>query len=312
MSTGKVFDLPNYAGELFTADAVNTPILSMLGGLTGGGMQTFNFEFPVSSEYDLPTETQPEISEDDSLTAPDATNIEREQVTNVTQIFHQTVDLSYEKLSNYNRLSGINTAGASNNVDDEMAWQIDKNLQIIARNIEHTILKGVFNEATSSDEVNKTRGIFEAAALPGGTVVDAASAELDKDLIQELFREMHDNGALYLNPVILVSGLNKQKITDIYGYAPESRNVGGLDLQQLETDFGNISIAPAHRFMPNDKLAVVEMDLLQPVFQPHPEKGNFFFEELSKDGAAEKGQIYGKFGLDHGPAFAHGLIEDLG
>ena len=39
-TTGTVWNLPNYAGELFTADAVNTPILSAIGGLTEGGMQT--------------------------------------------------------------------------------------------------------------------------------------------------------------------------------------------------------------------------------------------------------------------------------
>ena len=33
-TTGTVWNLPNYAGELFTADAVNTPILSAIGGLT--------------------------------------------------------------------------------------------------------------------------------------------------------------------------------------------------------------------------------------------------------------------------------------
>ena len=35
--TGTVWNLPNYAGDLFTADSTNTPILSAIGGLTGGG-----------------------------------------------------------------------------------------------------------------------------------------------------------------------------------------------------------------------------------------------------------------------------------
>ena len=32
--TGTTWNLPNYAGDLFTADAVNTPIFSAIGGMT--------------------------------------------------------------------------------------------------------------------------------------------------------------------------------------------------------------------------------------------------------------------------------------
>ena len=46
--TGTTWNLPNYAGDLFTADAVNTPIFSAIGGMTGG-VQTDNFEFPTDS-----------------------------------------------------------------------------------------------------------------------------------------------------------------------------------------------------------------------------------------------------------------------
>ena len=47
--TGTTWNLPNYAGDLFTADPTNAPILSMIGGLTGG-VQTENFEFPTDSQ----------------------------------------------------------------------------------------------------------------------------------------------------------------------------------------------------------------------------------------------------------------------
>jgi hypothetical protein len=71
---GTIWNLPNYWGELFTADLVNTPFLSMIGGLSGGGMQTDNFEFATSSEYDFPAAAQPAITETASLTAPTSTS----------------------------------------------------------------------------------------------------------------------------------------------------------------------------------------------------------------------------------------------
>ena len=134
---GTLWNLPNYAGELFTADPVNTPFLTAIGGLTGG-MQTDNFEFPTDSQYSLPTAKQP------AITAPAATGIVRSQNTNVTQIFQEKVSISYVKLSNAKRMSGLNTAGQQNNVPDEKSWQIARALEKIARHVEYTFLNGVY------------------------------------------------------------------------------------------------------------------------------------------------------------------------
>ena len=84
---GTTWNLPNYAGELFTADPTQTPLLSMIGGLTGG-KQTDNFEFPTAVLFDYPEATQPDISESASATAPTASAIARTQESNVVQI-HQ-------------------------------------------------------------------------------------------------------------------------------------------------------------------------------------------------------------------------------
>lgn len=54
---GTTWNLPNYAGELFTADPSQTPFLSMIGGLTGG-KQTNNYEFPIVVLYDFPEVAQ--------------------------------------------------------------------------------------------------------------------------------------------------------------------------------------------------------------------------------------------------------------
>ena len=308
---GTIWNLPNYDGELFTADMVNTPFLNMIGGMSNGGLQTPDFEFATSSEFDFPAEAQPAITETGSLTAPTATEAVREQVKNVTQIYQQTVNMSYEKLANRGRLSGINTQGNTNNVADSNAFQIQYNLQIIARNIEETILNGTFQVSTSAAVANKSRGMIATCSLSGGTAIAAGGASLSKAIFQNLFRTMFGNGAIFMTPVIWVNGFLKQAISDIYGFAPEDRNVGGVNIQQIETDFGLIGVAPAHRFMDTDKLLLADMSVVNPVFQPVPPFGNFFVEELGKAGASLNSQIFGKFGLDHGPAFAHGKITGL-
>lgn len=308
--TGTVWNLPNYAGDLFTADSTNTPILSAIGGLTGG-VQTENFEFSTDSQYSLPEAKQPEITETASLTAPTAEEIVRTQNTNVTQIFHEKVSTSYVRESNRGRMSGLNTAGQQSNVQTtEKDWQIARKLEKIARDVEYTIINGVYQKADSAATANKTRGLLALCGGDGGTKVDGKNAALTKALMQQLFKAMYDAGAVFSNMVLYVGSTQKQIITDIYSYAPEDRNVGGTNIKQIETDFGNIGIA-LDRFMPQTAVLAAEMSVLAPVFQPVPGKGNFFYEELAKTGASEEGQIFGQFGLDHGPAFMHGAITGL-
>ena len=224
------------------------------------------------------------------------------------QIFQEKVSITYVKLSNGGRMSGLNTAGQQNNVPDERAWQIARTLEKIARDVEYTFLNGVYSKATSVSTVNKTRGMLELCSE--GTTIAAGSKKLTKENLQTLFKKMYDAGAIFSNMVLWVNSTQKQLITDIYSYAPTDRNLGGTNIKQLETDFGNIGIS-LNRFMPQDTVLAAEMSAIAPVFQPVPGKGNFFYEELAKTGAAEEGQIFGQIGLDHGPAFLHGTITGL-
>jgi hypothetical protein len=306
-ATGTIWGLPNYAGNLFTADMINTPFLSMIGGLTGG-KQTDNFQFPTSSEYVHEALAQENITEDESIAGVTAVNYVRDQSTNVTQIFQAEVILSYVKMANAGRMSGLNTVGQKNNVITELDWQIAKTLEGIARRIEWHFLQGTYALAANAAQSNQTRGMIEACSV---NTVAAAGATLTKALMDELLLEMFTNGAIFKNSVIFCGGFQKQLLSDIYGYAPEDRNVGGVNIKQIETDFGSIGVAPAHRMQPAAILGVYDMSAIAPVFQPVPGKGNFFYEELARTGAAVSGQIFGQIGLDYGPKFYHGTLTGL-
>ena len=308
-ATGTIWGLPNYTGALYTSDMINTPFLSMIGGLNGG-RQTTNFEFPTTSEYNHETLQQETITENESIAGVTAINRVREQKKNVVQIFQEKIILSYVKMSNYGRLDGINTAGGANPVTNEKDWQIAKALEEIARKVEWHFLQGTYAISTTSDTPNQTRGMIAAAALANNTV-NASAVDLSKDLMDEILLTMFENGAMFKNPVIFCGGFQKQKLSAIYGYAPEDRNVGGVNIKQIETDYGNIGVANPHRMMPSSTLLIADVAMCAPVFQPVPGKGNLFYEELSKTGAAESGQIFGQIGLDYGPAWCHGTITNL-
>lgn len=309
---GTTWNLPNYAGELFTADPTQTPLLSMIGGLTGG-KQTDNFEFPTAVLFDYPDAAQPEISESASATAPAASAIARSQESNVVQIHQEVIDLTYAKLSNGGRMSGINTAGQSANPADEKAWQIQQKLIKIARDVEFSFLRGSYQKSTAANVANKTRGMLELAATVN--TVDGAGAAITTDMIKALMLEMADNGAYFNNMILFAGAKQKQAITSLYekqlGYNQgAARNVGGMNVTEIETDFCKLGIV-WDRFMPDDSILIADVAYIAPVFQAVPGKGVLFEEELAKVGASDRIQIYGQIGLAHGPAFLHGSITGL-
>lgn len=309
---GTTWNLPNYAGELFTADPTQTPLLSMIGGLTGG-KQTDNFEFPTAVLFDYPEAAQPEISENASATAPAASAIARSQESNVVQIHQEVIDLTYAKLSNGGRMSGINTAGQVANPADEKAWQIQQKLIKIARDVEYSFINGTFQKATSATVANKTRGMLELAAT--ASTVDASSSALTVDMIKALMLQMADNGAYFNNMILFAGAKQKQAITSLYekqlGYNQgAARNVGGMNVTEIETDFCKLGIV-WDRFIPDDSILIADVAHIAPVFQAVPGKGVLFEEELAKVGASDRIQIYGQIGLAHGPAFLHGSITGL-
>lgn len=304
-----IFALPNFAGELFTSDAVNTPLLSMSGGMTGGKF-TENWEFPVSSDYNLAAAAQPAITETASITAPAATNVVRTQQTNVCQIHQYAIQLTYHKMGNRGRLSGLNTEGAKNNAQDEYNFQVARKLEEAARDIELSFIQGTYALAANAGQVNTTRGLVEVCQIAGGTNVNAAGAQLDLALANNLFLTMYNNGAPFSNTILYVGGALKQRLSAIYGYAPTDRVVGGVNIKQLETDFGNIGIVVS-RFAPANTVLAIEMSQISPVFLEIPGKGHFFVEPLSKTGAAESWQLYGEVGLDYGAWYSHGRLFNV-
>ncbi len=305
VAAGTVWNLPNYIGEIFTASPLETPILSMCGGL-GGLQQTNNFEFPVDQLFAHEAASQPAITETASLTKKTAISYVRSQDSNVCQTHQETVSLSYDKLANAGRLSGLSTSGEVVKPVNEIDWQVMVVLQKIARDVEFSFIQGVYQKATSESVANKTRGLNAAA----GTTLDANGVQLSKKLINQILAAAYANGARFPNSIFCVNAFQKQVLSDIYAYAPMDRNIGGVNLKQIETDFGPVGIV-LDPFQSTSVLGIYDMTFVKAVTQPIPGKGNMFLEPLGKGGASEDSQIFGKIGLNHGPAFRHATITNL-
>ncbi|MBO7614796.1 MAG: DUF5309 family protein [Bacilli bacterium] len=312
MATGTVqsFLVPNYSGLLYNKANTNTPFLNSISGKV---KYTNSVEFVCGQYYTSEEGAIPEISETASLTAPDATYVTRTQMSNVTQIFHETIGISYAKQSNMATLSGVNIAGQVANPQNELDFQTSQKMDKIKRSIEKTFIQGTYNKAAADNQVNKTRGILAAIT----TNVEAASgAALDLWLVNEVVKDIKDAGGDISNLILLVNSVN---LLQLHGNAVEmGMPVGkeymsayGIQVRDLILPIGTTVRVGLGEFLPDGTALVYNPAVCSPVEQPVPSKGNFFREELARTGAGATYQIFGQIGLDHGPEWYHGKITGL-
>lgn len=303
------FGVPNYSGMLFNKGNTKTPFSTMIGARR---KYTNHVEFVTGQEFQTAQGSQPAISESASLTAPDATVVTRSQKTNVTQIFQESIGVSYAKQSNMGTLSGLNVAGQQANPLDEDAFQAAAKMAKIAQDIEYTFINGVFNKATSDTEVNKSRGLLNAIT---SNVIEADGKPLSFLLLCELMKLIEDsNGSLDGLVLGLDSTSRMQLNADaaINGLtiAESRRDINGIAVDTVLTPLGTVGLK-ALKYLPAGTVTIFDPTVMAPVEQMVPGKGNFFLEELAKTGAGTKKQIFGQIGLDHGPEWYAGKITGL-
>lgn len=303
------FGVLNYSGMLFNKGNTRTPLSAIIGGRT---KTTDHVEFVCGQAYQTTGGAQPAISETASLTAPDATVVTRTQMTNVTQIFQESVGISYGKMSNMGTLSGANIANQTANPLNELDFQVAAKMAKVNADIEYTFINGVYNKATTDATINKTRGLVTAITT---NVKAMASAPLGYWAVVDLLKSIDDGNAptqdlcLWLNAVNLLQ-LNADAVANGLTIVPGDREVNGIRLDRLVTPFGDVFIHKGE-YVPAGTGLLLNLDVIAPVIQPVPGKGNFFLEPLAKTGAGEKFQLFGQIGIDHGPEWYHGKFTGL-
>ena len=261
----------------------------------------------MNQQYDLGDPAQPAISETASLTSPEPEVVTRQQAYNVCQIFQKSVHVSYAHMANMGTMAGLNIAGQQPNPLDEFDFQIQQTMVKMARDANYTFLRGEYAEAANDNQAYKTRGILNAVTTNAKTYTT-----LNKAKIKEMLKSVFDSGATVNGGIILLNSTMKVALTELYedqtGFiVPSSRTIGGVAIQELVTDFGNVFIS-MDAMMPNDTLLFYNPSVLYAVEMNVPEKGNFFYEEKAKTGAGTKGEIFGLLGLDYGPEWFHAKL----
>lgn len=304
------FGVLNYSGMLFNKGNVRTPLSAIIGGRV---KQTDHVEFVTGQEYTAGGDgSQPEISEAASLEAPDATVVTREQKTNVTQIFQESVGISYGKISNMGTLSGVNIANQQANPINELDFQVAAKMQKVNRDIEYTFINGVYNKAASDSQVNKTRGLVSAIT---SNVVAMDGKPLGYWDVAEALNLVYVANApvaglvLWCDTVTMMQ-INADASQNGLTIVPAALTVNGIALDKLITPLGEVYLRLGE-CLPAGTALLLDLPVISPVIQPVPGKGNFFLEELAKVGAGSKYQLFGQIGLDHGPEWYHAKFTGL-
>ncbi len=317
---GTTYNLPNYVGELFAASPEDTPLLSAIGGLTGGrstsGAKMFEWQ-----GYDL-RDADEGRQRLEGAAAPTGDARTRYSESNVVEIHQEAVELSYTRQATQGQRtvdSGVTqvTVGSTVLPADELAWQLDQQFKQIARDIEKTFIVGEYQNPSSNAQPRKTRGLLQATTTNVSAVQVAAGqplvSGLTEDAVLDLMQDVWESGGIQESETrtAIVGADFKRALTKIFikdkGYKESSRNVGGVNLQTFETDFGLVNIM-LNRYAPAGVLTIASLEELAPRFLEIPGKGHFFAEPLAKTGASDKVQIYGEVGLEYGNQRKHGKL----
>lgn len=323
------FNLPNFVGELFKLSPLETPLLSLLGGLTGGQQTNsvkFTWQDTLHRAPALTHASRGRIEGDDATFSVQS----RSERVNVVEIFQYGVELTYTKQAATGLLgtAGLDAAPpavtaqsilGTQPVQNEMAWQLQIKVEQAALDCEISFLTGTLAYPTDGT-ARQTQGIIGAistialdadvAATFGVTAPNPVTGDI---MVEKLAQALFDNGAPGRNQVIMLGSAAKLLVSNAYKTAnaqPRSYNVFGINVTEIETNFGRYPLV-LNRHMPATTVLALDLDVMAPVFMPIPGKGHFFLEPLAKSGSYDRQQLYGEIGLRYGPEGWHGKVVDF-
>jgi hypothetical protein len=310
---GTSYNLPNYHGDLFVVSPTDTPFLSAIGGLAGAKKTR-------ATEFEWQTTDRRSSSANnvalEGANAPTAAERTRGNVSNLVEIHHSAIDVSYTAQAARAQMAGVNIGVDDNPVQDELAFQTQAELESMAVDVENSFLTGVYQKPVDNTTARKTRGVLTAITTNvnanGGT-----ARPLTKAIVDSTLQTAYQNGARLPQDktVFMVGPAQKVALSNLYS-TPNlnqptfTRNIGGVAIDTLVTDFGVFGIM-INRWMPAGKIGIVDLSVCQPVFLEIPGKGLLFVEPLGKVGSSTRYQLYGEIGLEYGPERYHARIDDL-
>lgn len=192
---------------------------------------------------------------------------------------------------------------------------------------EYLAREGVYSVPSGASGTWQQRGYRYAPGITNvaaqGAVAGAGTlgtyGTLTIDILNNTFQTLWSNKVNGDNRLTLVTNaIGKRQVSEIYrsqfqaGYNQANRNVAGINILSIESDFGNIDILMT-RTIPTDTIYVLNMDVMAMVGHPVKDGQYIFEEDVKNPGVAGFGKaIYSEMGVDHGPGSCHARIYGIG
>lgn len=217
-------------------------------------------------------------------------------VSNITQIFDDTVDVS-----------GTAEAVQQYGIDDLYESEKQKKQLELALQLEKAIVSGVeFNDGNGTRMMRGIRSFIQS------NVIDAAGADLTLDMINDLAQNIYTvggfkDGGKY---AILVGAHQKRVITNLLNeklIIQRTDEVRGNTVKTIVTDFGEFDIMLGIN-MNSDELMISDLNRMR--ILPLRNRG-FGHTYLGKKGDSTQGQVLGEYTLEFRQEKAHGRIKGL-
>lgn len=302
---------------------LDAPALDMVGAL--GREMTFSNTEVNWSEYTIEAGSQPDEAEGGT---PNPQFNTKTRYSNVAQIFARSTELTFSQLGN----QMLSISGSATEVGqfasgqllptDEFQHQLDICMKQIRRDMDYTLLRGVYVRPTDASADNRrTRGIISfvqtfAAAnfLDNGATGPRA---LTKALVEEaeLARRAGGGGpgVIVAHPV-QVTALNdlfKTLSDDTASWIPRDRFAGGRNLRYVITPWGDpLPILP-NRNMPNDQILIADFSAISSWIHPVPGLGGLFVWQIPRGTRTAAAEVYCEMGFKYESPFFHAVIADL-
>lgn len=298
---------PNYLGQVFKIGEDRTPFLTMIGGLQGANPVN-SWNYALNSNYELNTASQSTQSEDDAIAGATATTYARAQDENSCELKLYKMSVSYANESDYSTLAGVPAWAGPNFNTDKLTEQVTAHTEQLALDMDFALINGVYVKKTASSVVSKTRGILTACTT---NKIDASGGALTKTNFNAIIKTMADNNAKLNNGkiVIHVNSSKKQELTALFGLQERSNSVGGVNVEVIATDFGNLNVV-YNPTIPQDSVLIADMSVCSLRILPVMGQA-VILEQLGKVGASTDYQLYCQYGMDYGIESRHGLLTNL-
>lgn len=311
-ATAQSYNDINVLGQVMqVGEGRRTPFFQAAGGL-GGVRRVPAQQFSMSAVWSLDTGSQPAIDETASLSAATSKFYAKTQEYNVTEIAKYGFAASNLREANGAQLSNTNAVYSTDAA--LQASEFDRAAENAMRQMvvdwEYVMLQGS-RTARSAVTTDVAAGGILDTSMGAISKVNASSAALSKGLIDKLCETIAGYDAPMQEPVVVIPPGYVNDLNDIYGFAEQSRAVGGVNLVQLFLPIiGQASVIWTNQ-MEDNSLAIIDMAYVKPVVLPHAGGQDVLMHEYSDGGSARKGYVEGFIGVDFGSRYYHGFIYGI-